>query len=225
MGLNFGKIIAVEGIDGAGKNTQVNNIINYIKLHGKQVINYTFPRYETLIGEQIARYLKGEFGDISKVPYELICIAYAADRSTIRDKVLGHLRNNRYIVMDRYTYSNLFTAAKLPENKWGEFINWIEDMEFNNLGVVKPDYNFYLYIDPELAVKRIKSRGKRDYQKGKEDIHENNVKLLKNVAKCYFNFAENKKNWFIINQMNHKQQLSEEEVFELIKDKLDIILK
>jgi dTMP kinase len=217
-------IVSIEGIDGSGKGTNVNKIVEYLRSQGKKVIKYSFPQYETTIGKLIARYLKGDFGDINKVPYELICTAYAADRASIQSELKNTLNSVDYIILDRYTYSNLFTAAKLPEDQWDTFINWIEDMEFNNLGILKPDYNFYLYVDPMISIQRIEERGKRDYQDGKEDIHENNKELLINTAKCYLKFANSRDNWFVIDQMVDGQQLPPDKVFEKIKEKLDLII-
>jgi len=217
-------IVSIEGIDGSGKGTNVNKIVEYLRSQRKKVIKYSFPQYETTIGKLIARYLKGDFGDINKVPYELICTAYAADRASIQSELKNTLNSVDYIILDRYTYSNLFTAAKLPEDQWDTFINWIEDMEFNNLGILKPDYNFYLYVDPMISIQRIEERGKRDYQDGKEDIHENNKELLINTAKCYLKFANSRDNWFVIDQMVDGQQLPPDKVFEKIKEKLDLII-
>jgi dTMP kinase len=199
-------------------------MVGYLKSKGCKATKISFPRYTTNVGTIIARYLQGAYGDIDKVPYELICIAYAADRAASMYYVKQLLAEGYYVIMDRYTYSNLFTAAKMPQEKWKPFIDWIEDMEFNNLGVIKPDFNFYLYIDPQVSIKRIEERGKREYQQGKEDIHENNSELLINTAKCYLDFANDKDNWFVINQMVDGKQLSPDEVFEQIAQKLDYIL-
>jgi dTMP kinase len=223
-GIKEGFLLAVEGLDGSGKNCQTNKMKEYLESKGIVTHLISFPQYETVIGKEIAKYLQGEFGDKDQVPYALICIAYAADRTSIQNEVFTALARGEYVIMDRYTYSNLFTAAKMPEEKWTPFIEWIEDMEFNNLQIAPPDYNFYLYVDPQISIKRIAERGMRDYQEGKKDIHENDSELLINTAKCYLDFAMNKPNWFIIDQMNGEQQLNQEEVFEKIKEKLDLII-
>jgi dTMP kinase len=223
-----GIMLSVEGIDGSGKGTNTRKIKEYLELQGYKVKMYSFPLYETTSGKIISKYLRGEFGDIDKVPYELICSAYAANRVSIQKQLEQELYGiNQYdfIIMDRYTYSNLFTAAKLPEDQWGLFIKWIEDLEFGDMGIKKPHYNFYLYVDPNISIQRIEERGKREYQEGKEDIHENNKQLLINTAKCYLNFAQGKDNWFVINQMVNGKQLNPNDVFLKIKEKLDYIIR
>lgn len=225
MTMYYGMIFEVEGIDGAGKGTQAKRMAEYLKSKGHNTVVQSYPQYETQIGKVIANYLKGGYGSIEDVPKELICLAYAADRASNNAHMEFCRERGTHTIMDRYTYSNLFTAAKLPEEKWDEFIKWIEEIEFNELEIPRPHYGFYLHVDPEISIQRIKERGKRDYQDGKEDIHENNEELLRNTAKCYLKFAESKDNWFVIDQMKDGKQLSPDEVFELIKEKLDEIIE
>lgn len=216
---NQGILVSVEGLDGSGKGTQVNLLKEYLEKQGYKVAKYSFPQYESLIGKVISSYLKGEYGDVQSVPYELICIAYGADRAQASNEIKNLLNAGYIVLADRFTYSNIFTAAKMPEEKWLPFISWIEEMEFNQLRVAKPHYNFYLHVDPEISIQRIAERGKRDYQEGKEDIHENNEKLLRDTSRAYLRLASSNTNkWSIIDEMNtNSTQKSIEEVFELLK--------
>lgn len=222
--LKKGKVITFEGIDGSGKRTQVNKLAEYLKELGYKVKVFSFPVYEQPIGKVISSYLTGGFGDVNQVPHELICIAYGADRARLKEKFNFYINNGYIVLCDRYTYSNLFSAAKMDRSKRKQFIEWIENIEFNEMKVVKPDYNFFLYVDPSVSMERMKQRGNREYQQEKEDIHENNVQLLSDAAETYFDFSKGKKDWFIINQMKDGNQLPEDKVFLMIKDKIDIIL-
>jgi dTMP kinase len=221
----IGKLITIEGIDGSGKKTQTNLIKQYLESKGKKVKVIEFPRYKTEVGKVIANYLKGDYGKLNEVPNELICIAYASDRAGMSSKIRRLLNDGYYVIADRYTYSNLFTAAKLPKDQQYNFIKWIEKMEFKSLNIVKPDYNFYLYLDPEIAYKRINQRGKRDYQDGKDDIHEQDINFLSDVTECYFNIAKDNPKWNIINQIQNNKQLSKNQIFNKIKKHLDKIIK
>ncbi|MDF2534295.1 MAG: hypothetical protein K0R18_452 [Bacillales bacterium] len=223
--LEQGLLLTFEGIDGAGKGTHVKSTAKYLENLGHTVHIVSFPEYERPIGKVIASYLKGEYGGIDSVPDELICIAYAADRARLRDEIKNSIENGHIVLADRYTYSNLFTAGKkISKEERQEFIGWIEDMEFNELKVVKPDYNFYLYVDPSISIERIESRGKREYQEGKEDIHENNNQLLINVSETYLDFAKTRDNWIVIDQMKNGKQKSVDEVFAMIKREIDKII-
>lgn len=219
-----GKLISIEGVDGSGKGTQSKKIKEYLESQGKKVALFEFPRYNNLIGQIIADYLKGQYGSIEDVPKKLICLAYALDRKNAQDEIKKYLEDGYYVICDRYTHSNLFSAAKLPENQWNKFIDWVEKMEFEECNIIKPDITFYLYVDIHTTINRIESRGKRDYQDGKDDIHENNLDLLINTAKCYLEYGKNRPSnkWININQSREDGTvLSVEEVFEIIKDNID----
>lgn len=219
-----GLFLAFEGVDASGKNSQTKMLEEYLKSEGYLVKRIGFPQYERPIGKVIASYLKGDYGDINNVPYELICIAYASDRAKMRDEINNYLSNGYIVISDRYTYSNLFTAAKMEKSKRESFIEWIENIEFNEMKVVRPDKNFFLYVDPQISIKRINERGKRDYQNGKEDIHESNSDLLIETTKTYLDLASKRDDWIIIDQMKNGRQLSINEVFEILKKKINDLL-
>jgi dTMP kinase len=105
-----------------------------------------------------------------------------------------------------------------------DFIEWVEKLEFKEMKIPKPDVNIYLHVDSDVSVERINKRGKRDYQDGKDDIHENNVDLLENTSKLYLSLCENRKDWFLINQMKKGKQLNKEDVFSILKNKIDDFL-
>jgi len=219
-----GLLLSVEGLDGAGKGTHVKNLVSYLEKKGYNVVKIGFPNYSDPIGKVISSYLKGEYGDIQSVPHELVCIAYAADRAKYRDEINQHLKDGSIVIADRYTYSNLFTAAKMPKEKRKSFIQWIEQIEFDEMHVVKPDHNFYLYVDPSVSIQRIEERGKREYQEGKEDIHENNKQLLIDTAETYLDFANSREDWTIINQMKNGKQMSIDDVFALVVEEVNYII-
>lgn len=207
-----------------GKQTHSTKIVKYLEEKGHKVLKVGFPNYDTPLGEVISSYLKGEFGSIQDVPLKLICITYAADRARYANEIRNHIKNGGIVIADRYTYSNLFHAAKMKQEDRQDFINWIEEIEFSEMKIVEPDYNFYLYVDPTISLQRIEERGKRDYQEGKEDIHENNAKLLIDTAQTYLDFAKSKDDWIIIDQMKDGNQLPIDEVFELVKEQVNNII-
>lgn len=211
--LDRGLLITYEGTDASGKGTNVQLTKECLERMGFAVVVYTFPQYESTVGKVIANYLQGNYGDIDSVPHELVCTAYAADRARFAEDIATYLDNGYIVLCDRYTYSNAFTVAKMPRDQWDTFINWIEDLEFNCLNVIEPDYNIYLHVDPEISMQRIKERGKREYQNDKEDIHESNFNLLKTASEVYLYLAEQKDNWIVIDEMQDGKQLPIEDVF------------
>ena len=69
-------LIVIEGLDGAGKSTQVNAVKNYIISKGIELEYMHFPRYDGLYGSLIARFLRGEFGSIEQVHPQLVALYY-----------------------------------------------------------------------------------------------------------------------------------------------------
>ncbi len=218
-----GKLITIEGIDGCGKRTQTDMVCDYLIEKGYNVKKFSFPNYDGLIGEAIACYLRGEYGDVDSVPHKLLSIAYASDRLKIKDEIKKYLLKDYIVLCDRYTYSNVFQAAKMKQKEKMKFIGWVEQLEFKEMKIPKPDLNFYLHIDFEKSIDRTKKREKKKYQEDKEDIHEKNISLLKDASELYCLLCENRKDWFMVNQMKSGKQISKEEVFLLLKTKIDEI--
>lgn len=84
-------IIAIEGIDGSGKNTQAKILAQRLSIHGKAVKLMGFPCYaDTLFGKEIGSYLNGEFGSITDVSPKLASMLYAGDRFEKKQKSMKH---------------------------------------------------------------------------------------------------------------------------------------
>jgi dTMP kinase len=103
-----------------GKCSNVELLTEMLERMGFDVVVYHFPEYESTIGKIIAKYLKGNYGNIDQVPKELISIAYAADRAKHAEDIKLYLENGAIVLCDRFTYSNIFNAAKLPKEQWDD---------------------------------------------------------------------------------------------------------
>lgn len=213
-------VIELESLDAAGKRTQSLNMQKYINANYCKTYIQDYPKYNGFFGEIIGKFLRGDFGTINEVPAELISTIYALDRMEDIHKLNFLLEDDTTIIFDRYIYSNIFNAIKT--NNPDAFMKWIEELEFNKLKNIKPDYVFYLHVDPSISIMRSENRGKKDFQYGKLDIHETNFNLLNAADKYYLKYAESH-DWFIIDEMKDGKQLSKDEVFDLIKEKIDCI--
>lgn len=85
-----GKFIVIEGVDGSGKETQAKLLVKHLENIGTPVMYLDFPQYDGFYGQIIAKYLRGEFGQIAQISPYLVSIVYALDRSTVREK-FNHL--------------------------------------------------------------------------------------------------------------------------------------
>lgn len=180
----MGKIIVVESnTDGAGKQTQTEEIYKYLKEKGEKVVKFSFPNYNSDSSYFVKKYLNGEFGDDAKNinPY-IASTFFAVDRYlTYIKEIKKYYDEDYYILMDRYVTSNIiYQAAKMEnKNKIDEFINWNKELEYNKYNLPKPDYVIFLYMDLKESEKLRKNRKAK--LEGK-DIHEQNDEYLKKVS-------------------------------------------
>lgn len=217
-------IIAVEGADKAGKHTQVMNMVDYLyTAKGIPTETLDFPQYKSYWGLFIKDYLNGKFGDNTRaLPAEYTMLPYALDRQAHTPQIKKWIDMGKWVVFDRYTYSNAYSIAKLPREQWSAKINHLEDMEFNQMGIIRPDYNIYLYLSAEISYK-MRTQGLKEYQNGKPDIHENDLRLLEDVADVYKTMAAREPNkWTVVNEIKPDgTRMNPNEVFAQIRQILD----
>lgn len=176
-------IIAVEGIDGAGKGTLTRALIAAIP--GARTIG--FPRYEESVPAQLAaRALKGEMGDLIGSIHGMATI-FALDRFGAKDQLAG----DGLIILDRYVASNAaYTSARLGSD---EGAAWVAELEFGELGLPKPDLTILLNTDAELAIARAAHR-EQDEADRTRDAYELNSQLQADTLAYYRKLAQ--ENWY-----------------------------
>ena len=113
------KLFVIEGVDGAGKSTQIKMLRDFFSSKGYSCEYMHFPRTETpYFGELIARFLRGEFGSLNDVDPYLVAMLYAGDRKDASDIIKAWLKEGKIVLLDRYTYSNIaYQCAKLNDEK------------------------------------------------------------------------------------------------------------
>ncbi len=107
--------IVLEGLDGAGKSTQIRMLKELFARRGVACRYLHFPRFDAPVyGELIARFLRGELGLWTVDPY-LVALLFAGDRGDAARCCGSWLDAGDAVVLDRYVYSNVgFQCAKLP---------------------------------------------------------------------------------------------------------------
>ena len=221
-----GKLIAVEGADKAGKHTQVMNIVNYLRSQGVPVQTLDFPQYSAFFGQFVRDYLNGKFGPTRDLPAEYTMLPYALDRQQHTPLIRNWLNSGNWVILDRYTYSNVFSVAKTPRDQWDNKIDFLEKLEFEQMGILRPDYNIYLYLDPRVAYE-MRNTGLKAYQNGKPDIHESDFQLLYDVSNVYRHVASrNPRQWTIIDEMRPDgTRMAIDQVFDAIRPTIDNMMQ
>src|SRR5664280_826365 len=111
------KLFVIEGVDGAGKSTQIKLLKDFFSKKGYNCEYLHFPRTETpYFGELIARFLRGEFGSLNDVDPYLVAMLYAGDRKDAAPLISQWLTEDNVVLLDRYTYSNIaYQCAKIED--------------------------------------------------------------------------------------------------------------
>lgn len=184
-------LIVLEGLDGAGKSTQIKRISEYLASAGRQTEFLHFPRFDAPVyGDLIGGFLRGEFGDMDKVHPKLVALLFAEDRRDASSVISSWISEGKVVILDRYVYSNIaFQCAKLDDGKQSEDLErWILDTEYGAFGIPKPDLNLFLDV-PESFVAGNLSSGRngdgREYLKGRCDIHESDISFQMKVREVY----------------------------------------
>jgi dTMP kinase len=188
---NNSRFIAIEGLDGAGKSTQINLLRQFYNRQGIQTKFVHFPIVqEGVFGELIAKFLRGEFGDVKDVHPQLVALLFAEDRKAFSQTINEWLADGHVVLVDRYVLSNIaYQCAKLKTDKEKqELRDWINMFEYEYNRIPRPDLSVYLDVPfsfTEQALTQRRAGEDRAYLKGKEDIHEKDFSLQLAVKQEY----------------------------------------
>ena len=217
------KLIVIEGLDGSGKSTQIKNLRDYFSACGLLHEFIHFPRTEApFFGELISRFLRGEYGQVSEVDPYLVAMLYAGDRKDASDNIYEWLNEGKYVLLDRYVYSNIaYQCAKVKNRQEREALKkWIFNLEFRHFGIPSPAINIFLDVPFEFTASKLNSGRSgfdRKYLQGNNDIHEINLEFQKMVRQVYIETASNDKALEIIDCAKDKSTiLSPDDIFMLI---------
>src|SRR3989338_10825340 len=156
-----GQLWVIEGAEGAGKATQAKALVERLNgsglLAGQSAHFWSFPTYtDPVWGKLIREYLTGPHHKAGDVDPKYASLLYAADRGKTADKLKQSLGAGNWAICDRYASSNIsHQDAKIKDiGKRNEFIDWLEDLEYQFFQIPKPDGTFYLSLPVEISAQR-----------------------------------------------------------------------
>lgn len=190
-------LIAIEGLDQSGKETQAQQLREKLRESGRKVRVLSFPDYGTSIGEEIARALAGErdYGP------DVMQLLFVANRHERREAITEWLAGGLILLCDRYRASSIaYGEAQGLDPAWLEGIQRLLPV---------PDLTIYIDIAPETASKR---------KAHDRDRYERDLALLGRVRQSYQRQAT-QPNWILIDGERSKEQIGED-IFSAVASRL-----
>ena len=187
--------IVLEGLDGAGKSTQITKLKEMFNQRGVATEYLHFPRFDAPVyGDLIARFLRGDLGTVEGVNPYLVALLYAGDRANAAKTINDWLAEGKVVIVDRYVYSNIgYQCAKLPAGKERDMLRkWILSTEFEEFAIPHPDVSLFLDVPFSFTERKLAETREgedRSYLQGAKDIHEASLDLQRRVREVYLEAA------------------------------------
>jgi dTMP kinase len=193
-----GKLIAIEGIDGSGKRTQVDLLEKALNASGHAVYSTGFPQYDSWFGKMVGQFLNGDFGALETVDPHFSALLYAGDRFEAKFRLETALNQGKIVLADRYIGSNLaHQTARASASDRPAFISWIEHLEYNIYNLPRETLVLYLRVPPRQAQQLVARKSPRSYTKVKQDLQEASLRHLEDASAMYDELSR-RANWATI---------------------------
>jgi dTMP kinase len=195
----MGLLLAIEGIDGAGKGTQAARLAETAAEQGRRVASFSFPLYDANpFSRAVADYLNGEFGTADEVHPELAALLYAGDRFHARPRIVSALEENDLVVCDRYVASNqAHQGGKLTGDARRRLLDWLEEVEYGEFALPRPRLVILLDAPVALARSLVGQKAARGYTTLEADIHEADAVHSGATREVYLELAE-RADWRVV---------------------------
>lgn len=194
-------LIDIEGGDGSGKTEQATRLFERLKAAGVRASFFDFPRYgESRMGKLIGELLAGKHGDFMGMSPYVSALPYAIDRAGAKADIAAALSQGGIAVCNRYTPSNLgHQCAKVPKDEQDGVADFIEGVEYEDLGIPRPSLVFYLSVPTDISSDLILRKEKRSYldAQGERDLAERNIAHQDRARAAYMRLAE-RKGWRVV---------------------------
>lgn len=179
----MGTLIAIDGTDASGKQTQSELLYKKLTERGIRARLISFPAYDKPSSELVKMYLGGAFGkEPGDVNAYAASVFYAADRfATFRTDWGRDYNDGVVMIADRYVSSNMIHQASkcATDAEKNKFIAWLEELEYGHFGLPRPDAVLFLDMPTETALELMRERANKIDNSGSKDIHESNAEYLR----------------------------------------------
>ena len=198
--MTSGALIAIEGLDQSGKQTQAERLLAAFRAAGHQTEFLTFPEYTTAIGEEIDRALHGQ-RDYQPDTLQLL---YIANRFEFRPRIAAWLESGTMVVCDRYKASSIAYGEAQ-----GVDAAWLADIQ---KFLPPPSLTIFLDMSPEVSLTR---------KKADRDKFERDMPLLGRVRESYVRQSQ-QPDWIRLDAGRDKDEVSAD-VISAVRSRLGLL--
>jgi dTMP kinase len=195
-----GHVIAFEGLDQSGKQTQAERLVAALANAGRHVELVSFPDYRTAIGSEIGRALQGE----RDYQADVMQLLYVANRYEYRPRIAATVEKGGVIVCDRYLASSIAYGEAQ-----GLDARWLEDIQ---VYLPRPSLTVLLDIPPDASLER---------KQLARDRYERDLALLGRVRASYQRQAQ-QPSWQLVDGHRSKDEVTAE-VFSAVRTRLGLL--
>ena len=217
-------IIAFEGIDGSGKETQCKLLAEHFRAHGKRVWIADYPRYDQFFGREIGKLLSGQ--DLGRSASTLdpksMALWYALDRRSDYDRTSEQWLASDYVLLNRSTLSSMVYQS-LRAADLEHMLNWIEQLEFEELGIPRPDLFLVFDVSPKSSASNMQKKGVREYTASELDVYEGDPDLQVRSWRLYHELCRDRADAALVQCEGEQGQLLEKTV--ILNSVREILIK
>ena len=195
-----GHLISFEGLDQSGKQTQAERLLAAVRESGRTAHFLSFPDYDTAIGAEIGRALRGD----RDYAADVMQLLYVANRYEYRRQIEEWLASGAIVVCDRYLASSIaYGEAQALDAEWLRLIQ---------VHLPQPSLTVLLDIPPAASL----ARKQRD-----RDRYEQDLQLLDRVRDSYLRQAS-AAHWIRIDGTQDKDSVTKD-VFAAVQSRLSLL--
>ncbi|WP_318486991.1 dTMP kinase [Photobacterium leiognathi] len=194
----IGKFIVIEGLEGAGKSTAINQVMDTLAQHGINDPVSTREPGGTPLAEQMRALVKEGHPDEPLTDMAELLLLYAARIQLVDNVIKPALNQGKWVVGDRHDMSS--QAYQGGGRGFDKAL--MENLRDTVLGDFRPDLTIYMDIDPELGLQRARGRGALDR------IEQMNIDFFHRARALFLELSENQPNVIIIDASQTLEQVT-----------------
>ncbi|MDE1514624.1 MAG: dTMP kinase [Vibrio sp.] len=192
------KFIVIEGLEGAGKSTAIQMVVETLQQHGIQSIACTREPGGTVLAEKLRALVKEEHpGEVLQDITELLLV-YAARVQLVENVIKPALAQGTWVVGDRHDMSSQAYQGGGRQIAAAT----MHSLKQTALGDFKPDLTLYLDIDPKLGLQRARGRGELDR------IEKMDIGFFERARQRYLELAHSDETVVLINAAQSIEQVT-----------------